>query len=91
MTIRISDKLIYFGAGCGIGLALGSLLLGTTKSHEVRRNSRGKASDLPGRVRGAGDQAKNVAPFVRQRPQQIRQAEKRRNNKPIDDTDLSER
>lgn len=91
MTIRISDKLIYFGAGCGIGLALGSLLSGPARNHEVRQNSSGKAGDLTGRVRGASDQGKNIAPFVRQRPQQMRPPEKRRNNEHIDDADLSER
>ena len=91
MTIRISDKLIYFGAGCGIGLALGSLLLAPAKSHEARENLPGKASEGTGKVGGAADKSKNVAPFVRQRPQQMLQPEKRRNNKPIEDTDLSER
>ncbi len=63
MNINVSDKLIYLGAGCGIGMVLG-LLFAPQSGEEIRHNlthqsGRSHASnareDFPIRHRGYGE------------------------------------
>jgi hypothetical protein len=79
---KVTDKLIYFGAGCGVGLVLGTLMqrLGRAGIPE-------KAKPLHRRVERRG----NVAHFSRQRRPQPLRPERRGFDEPIDDADLSER
>lgn len=107
MNINISDRLIYFGAGCGIGLILGALF--TPRSGgEMRHNLSSKVGDLTHKVQeriqstGVTDTAtqtwknvvekgKNVAVLGRQRLNDSVEAGRRKFNESIEDDDLIER
>jgi gas vesicle protein len=107
MEINVNDKLIYLGAGCGIGLALG--LLFAPKSGEQMRNAiTSKVDDLTHKVQdkvhesGIGDTAsqtwrnvvdkgKNVANIGRTRLNESIEAGKRKFNESMEDEDLAER
>jgi gas vesicle protein len=107
MKINISDKAIFFGAGCGIGLALGALLAPRSGS-ETRQNLSHKVDDLTHKVQekiqasGIGDAAsrtwtnvvekgKNVASIGKKRVQESVQAGMRRYNEMVDDESVAER
>jgi gas vesicle protein len=94
MNIKIDDKLIYLGAGCGIGLILG-LLFAPQSGEETRHNLTNKVEELTHKVQdrishsSIGDSAsqtlnsviekgKNVAHFGRQRLNESLEAGKRK-------------
>src|SRR5207244_7294847 len=107
MTINISDRIIYLGAGCGIGLVLGALLA-PKSGEETRHNLTTKVDDLTHKVQekihssGIGDTAtetwhnvieksKNVAEIGNDRFNESVEAGRRRFNESIENEDLSER
>ena len=49
MNISVNDKLIYLGAGCGIGLVIG-LLFAPQSGHEIRHTLTSKIDDLTNKV-----------------------------------------
>jgi len=49
MNISVNDKLIYWGAGCGIGLVIG-LLFAPQSGHEIRHTLTSKIDDLTNKV-----------------------------------------
>jgi len=49
MKLNIDDRLIYFGAGCGIGLALGALFT-PQSGRETRQTISAKVDDLTHKV-----------------------------------------
>ena len=107
MNINISDKALFFGAGCGIGLALGALLAPRSGS-ETRQNLSHKVDDLSHKVQekiqssGISDAAsrtwsnvvetgKNVASIGKRRVQESVQAGVRKYNEIVDDENVAER
>ena len=107
MNINVSDKLIYLGAGCGIGMILG-LLFAPESGEETRHNLGSKVDDLTHRVQekisqsGIGDTAsqtwnnvmekgKNVASIGRQRINESIEAGKRKFNESLEGEDLAGR
>ncbi len=107
MNINISDKLIYLGAGCGIGLVLGALFA-PQSGQEIRHNLTSKVDDLTHKVQekiqstGITDTAsqtwnnviekgKNVASIGRQRLNDSIEAGRRRFYESVEDEDLAER
>jgi gas vesicle protein len=106
MTINISDKLIYLGAGCSIGLVLGALFA-PHSGQETRHNLSSKVDDLTHKVQekihssSIGDTAnqtlhnviergKNVARMGRQRFNESVEAGRHRFSESIEHEDLSE-
>jgi gas vesicle protein len=104
MNINVSDKLIYLGAGCGIGVVLG-LLFAPQSGEEIRHNLGSKVDDLTHRVQekisqsGIGDTAsqtwntmvekgKNVASIGRQRINESIEAGKRKFNESFEGEDF---
>ena len=104
MNINVSDKLIYLGAGCGIGVILG-LLLAPQSGEEMRHTITDKVDDLTHKVQdrishsGIGDTAtqtwnsviekgKNVANISRQRLNESLEAGRRKYNEGIQSDDL---
>ncbi len=93
MNVNVSDKLIYFAAGCGIGAVLG-LLFAPRSGQEIRQNLTGKVDELTHRVqdrvqsgvRGTAgqtwhsivDKGKTVASIGRQRLNESIEAGKRK-------------
>ena len=49
MDIKVNDKLVYLGAGCGIGLVLG-LLFAPRSGEEIRHTLTSKVDDLTHKV-----------------------------------------
>ena len=49
MDIKVNDKLVYLGAGCGIGLVLG-LLFAPQSGEEIRHTLTSKVDDLTHKV-----------------------------------------
>ena len=107
MEITINDKLIYLGAGCGIGLILG-VLFAPQSGEQTRQTLTDKVDDLTHRVQervqqsGIGDTAnetwrnvvekgKNVANIGRARINESIEAGKRKFNESIEDEDVAER
>src|SRR5262249_25432725 len=107
MNININDKLLYLGAGCGIGLVLGALFA-PKSGIETRRDLSHKMDDLSHTVQekiqasGIADTAsqtwqnvvqtgRNVASMGRRRMNESIEAGRRRFNQSIEDEDLSER
>ena len=107
MNITVSDKLIYFGAGCGIGLILGALFAPKAGS-ETRQNISTKVDDLTHKVQErvqssgiretAGEtwenvkqKGRNVVDIGRQRLKESLEAGKRRFNESIEGENLAER
>jgi gas vesicle protein len=105
MNINVSDKLIYLGAGCGIGVVLG-LLFAPQSGEEIRHNLSSKVDDLTHRVQdrisqsGIGDTAsqtwntmvekgKNVASIGRQRINESIEAGKRKFNESVEGEDFA--
>jgi len=107
MNINISDKIIYLGAGCGIGMVLGALFA-PHSGEETRRTLTHKVDDLTHRVQdkiqasGITDTAtqtwnnviekgKNVASIGRQRLNDSIEAGRRRYNESVETDDFAER
>ena len=107
MNINISDKFLYFGAGCGLGLALGALFA-PRSGQEMRQNLSNKVDDISHKVQdkiqssGIRDTAsqtwqsvmekgKNVATVSKRRFNESIEAGRRRFNESIEDDDLAER
>ena len=107
MDIKVNDKLVYLGAGCGIGLVLG-ILFAPQSGEEIRHTLTSKVDDLTHKVQekvqesGIGDTAsqtlrnvmekgKNVASIGRTRLNESIEAGKRKFNESIEDDDLAER
>src|SRR5436305_3416607 len=107
MEVNINDKLIYLGAGCGIGLVLG-LLFAPQSGEEIRHTLTSKVDDLTHKVQekvqesGIGDTAsqtwhnvmekgRNVASIGRTRLNESIEAGKRKFNESMEDDDLAER
>src|SRR5437763_14738151 len=107
MQITVNDKLIYLGAGCGIGMVLG-LLFAPQSGQEIRNTLTSKVDDLTHKVQekvqesGIGDTAgqtwrnvvekgKNVASMGKPRLNESIEAGKRRFNESMEGEDLSER
>ena len=107
MEITVNDKLIYLGAGCGIGLVLG-LLFAPQSGEDMRHTLTSKVDDLTHKVQervqesGIGDTAsqtwrnvvekgKNVANIGKARLNESIEAGKRRFNESMEDDDLAER
>jgi gas vesicle protein len=107
MDIKINDKFIYLGAGCGIGLVLG-LLFAPQSGEEIRHTLTHKVEDLTHKVQekvhesGIGDSAsqtwrnvvekgKNVANIGRSRLNESIQAGKRKLDESLEDEDVAER
>ena len=107
MNINISDKLVYFGAGCGLGLVLGALFA-PQSGQETRRNLSNKMDDLSHKVQdkiessgiretasqtwqNVMQKGKNVADIGRRRFNESVEAGRRRFNESMEDDDLMER
>ena len=107
MNINVSDKLIYLGAGCGIGLVLG-LLFAPHSGEETRNTLTSKVDDLANKFqekvqytgiaettgqnwRNVVDKGKNIANIGRSRLNESIEAGKRKYSESIEDEDLSER
>jgi len=105
MNITVSDKLIYLGAGCGIGLVLG-VLFAPESGEETRHHLSSKVDDLTHKVQdkvsqsGIGDTAaqtwhtmvekgKNVASIGRQRINESVEAGKRKFNESMEGEELA--
>jgi len=107
MNININDKLIYLGAGCGIGLILGALFA-PQSGQEMRHDIGNKVDDLTHKVQdkiqssgiretasqtwqNVVEKGKNVASIGRQRFNESVEAGKRKFNESIEDDELAER
>jgi gas vesicle protein len=107
MEVNINDKLIYLGAGCGIGLVLG-LLFAPQSGAEIRHTLTSKVDDLTSKVqekvqesgiadtasetwRNVVEKGKNVANIGRTRLNESIEAGKRKFNESMEDEDLAER
>jgi gas vesicle protein len=107
MNISISDKLLYLGAGCGIGLVVGTLFA-PRSGKEMREDLSNKMNDLSHQVQdkiqssGIADSAnqtwqsvvekgKNVATIGRRRFNESIEAAKNKFNESLETDDLSER
>jgi gas vesicle protein len=107
MNLNIDDRLIYFGAGCGLGLALGALFA-PQSGRETRHNLSNKVDDLAHTVQDkihssgfretagqkwqeAVQKGKNVASFGKQRFAESVEEGKRRFAESIEDDDLAQR
>ena len=105
--MSMSEKFIYFGAGCGIGLALGALFA-PQSGQETRQNLSSKVDDLTHRVQerinasGIRETAsqtwhdvvqkgKNVADIGRQRLNESIEAGRRKFNESMEDDDIAHR
>jgi gas vesicle protein len=106
MNISVNDKLIYLGAGAGIGVVLG-LLFAPRSGEEMRHNITSKVDDLSHKVQdriessGIKDTAshtwqnvvekgKNVASMGKRRFNESIEAGRNRFNESIEREDLSE-
>jgi gas vesicle protein len=104
MNINVNDKLIYLGAGAGIGMILG-LLFAPQSGEETRHTITDKMDDLSHKVQdrishsGIGDSAtqtwnsviekgKNVASIGRQRLNESLEAGRRKYNEGMNSEDL---
>jgi len=104
MNIKVSDKLIYLGAGCGMGLILG-LLFAPHSGEKTRHTLTSKVDDLADKFQekvhhtGIGETTgqtwrnfvDNIADMGRSRLNESIEAGKRKYSESIEDEDLSER
>jgi gas vesicle protein len=107
MNIKVSDKLLYFGAGCGLGLALGALFA-PRSGQEMRQNLSDTMDDIAHKVQdgirsseirdtasqtwqNVMEKGKNVATIGKRRFNESIEAGRRRFNESIEDDDLAER
>jgi gas vesicle protein len=106
MNLNIDDRLIYFGAGCALGLALGALFA-PQSGRKTRHNLSDKVDDLthkvqdkinPSGIRETASQTwhdavqkgKNVASFGKQRFSESVEEGKRKFAESIEDDDLAQ-
>ena len=107
MNITINDKLVYFGAGCGLGLLIGALFA-PQSGQETRQNLSSKVDDLTQKVQdkisssgiretasqtwqNVVQKGKNVASIGKHRLNESIEAGTRKFNESIEDEDLAER
>jgi gas vesicle protein len=107
MNININDKLIYLGAGAGIGIVLG-LLFAPQSGEQTRHDLTDRVDNLTHKVQekmstsGISDTAtqtwntmvekgKNVAIIGRQRLNESIEAGKRKFNESVEGEDMAER
>ena len=105
MDIKINDKFIYLGAGCGIGLVLG-LLFAPQSGEETRHTLGSKVDDLTHKVqekvqesgdaagqtwRNVVEKGKNIANMGRSRLNESIEAGKRQFNESMENENLAER
>jgi gas vesicle protein len=107
MNINVSDKVLYLGAGCGIGLILGALFA-PSSGEEMRHNISDKVDDLTHRLQekvqsskltdtatktwnDVVEKGKNIASIGKQRLNESIEAGRRRFNESIEDEGLAER
>jgi len=107
MNININDKLLYFGAGCGLGFALGALFA-PQSGQQMRQNLSSKVDDLSHKVQdkiessgiretasqtwqNVVEKGKNVATIGRRRFNESVETGRRKFNESIEDDDLAER
>jgi len=107
MNININDKLLYFGAGFGLGLALGALFA-PQSGQQTRRNLSNKMDDLSHKVQdrielsgiretanqtlqNVVEKGRNVANIGRRRLNESIETGRRKFNQSIEDDDFSER
>ena len=105
MNISVNDKLIYLGAGCGIGLVMG-LLFAPRSGQDIRHTLTSKVDDLTHKVQEKVQQSgiretagetwhnviekgKNVANIGRARLNESLEAGKRKLNESIEGEDLA--
>src|SRR5262245_48627771 len=105
MKIEISDKLLYLGAGCGIGLVVGTLFA-PRSGQETRHELSGKVDELSHKVqerihssgvgqsagetvRGVVERGKNVASIGRRRFNEAVEAGKSKYNESLESEGLS--
>jgi len=105
--MTISDKVVFFGAGCGVGLVLGALFA-PKSGMETRQDLTKGVDDLTQKVQekiqssGIKDTAtqtwqnvmekgKNVANIGRRRFNESVEAAKNKMNESIEDEDIAER
>lgn len=101
MNINVSDKVLYLGAGCGIGLILGALFA-PSSGQQMRNNITNKVDDLTQkfqeRVQSSNiketatktwndvvEKGRNIASVGKQRLNESIEAGKRRFNESIED------
>ena len=87
MNINISDKLIYLGAGCGIGFVIGTLFA-PRAGRETREGLSHKVDDFKHKVQQKADSQtlRNVV----ERGKNVATIGRRRFNESIETDDLSE-
>ena len=107
MNISVNDKLVYLGAGCGIGLVMG-LLLAPQSGQEIRHTLTSKVDELANKVQEKVQQSgiretageswhnvvekgKNVANIGRARLNESLEAGRRKFSESIEGEDLAER
>ena len=107
MDIKVNDKLVYLGAGCGIGLVMG-LLLAPQSGQEIRHTLTSKVDELANKVQEKVQQSgiretageswhnvvekgKNVANIGRARLNESLEAGRRKFSESIEGEDLAER
>ena len=107
MNINISDNLLYLGAGCGIGLVLGTLFA-PKSGQQTRQDLSNTVDDLTHKVQekiqssdikdtathtwqNVVQKGKNVASFGRQRMNESVEAGRQKFNESMEDEDLGER
>lgn len=107
MNININDKLIYFGAGCGLGVLMGALFA-PKSGQQTRHDLSNKVDDLTHKVQdkihssglrntasetlhNVVEKGKNVASMGRRRFNESIEAGRNRFNESIEDDDLAER
>jgi gas vesicle protein len=107
MNININDKIIYLGAGAGIGVVLG-LLFAPQSGEQTRHDLTDRVDNLTHKVQekmstpGISDTAtqtwntmvekgKNVASIGRQRLNESIEAGKRKFNEAVEGEDMAER
>jgi gas vesicle protein len=107
MNININDKIIYLGAGAGIGVVLG-LLFAPQSGEQTRHDLTDRVDNLTHKVQekmstsGISDTAtqtwntmvekgKNVASIGRQRLNESIEAGKRKFNESVEGEDMAER
>jgi len=106
MNISISDKLLYWVAGCGFGLVVGALFA-PRSGQETRKNLTSKVDDLTHKVQerihasgiretasdtlqSVAQKGKNVASIGSRRRNETIDARKGRFNESLEDDDLFE-
>ena len=89
MNINISDKLLYLGAGCGIGLVVGTLFA-PRSGQQTRENLGNKMNDLTHQVQdkiqssGIAEQASQTWQNVVEKGKNVANIGRRRFNESIE-------